>query len=148
MNADREVEIAPRSAFSMRDCDLWGAFFDTAYAYRFGPPSHEATLATLVTGGGATVAEAWHFPVGRPAAMFAPILSARAFRDEAGFGLRLVADRIAQSVKIEDECLAPLDNWFHLSPGAPKIVRFLEPGIAPRGSVAALGSPAISYCAD
>ena len=148
MNAERDVEIAPRSAFSIRDCDLWGAFFDTAYAYRFGPPSHEATLATLVTREGTTVAEAWHFPVGRPAAMFAPELFAEAFRDEAGFGLRLEADRIAQSVKIEDERLAPLDNWFHLSPGAPKIVRFLEPGIAPRGSVAALGSPAISYCAD
>ncbi|MEI2735354.1 MAG: glycoside hydrolase family 2 protein [Rhodoblastus sp.] len=148
MNAERDVEIAPRSTLSLRDCDLWGAFFDTTYAYRFGPPSHEATLATLVDGAGTTVAEAWHFPLGRCAALFSPALSVETFRDENGFGLRVATDRIAQSVKIEDERLTPLDNWFHLAPGAPKIVRFLEQDIAPRGMVAALGSPALFYGAD
>lgn len=148
MSAERDVEIAPRSSLSLRDCDLWGAFFDTAYAYRFGPPSHEATVATLFDDAGATVAECWHFPLGRPAAMFAPKLSVEAFRDDDGFGLRLEADRIAQSVKIEDERLTPLENWFHLAPGAPKILRFFEKDIAPHGTVAALGSPALSYSAD
>ena len=148
MDATRDIEIAPRAALSLHDCDLWGAFFDTAYAYRFGPPSHEATVATLFDTSGAAIAGAWHFPLGRPAAMFAPALSVEVFRDDAGYGLRLATDRVAQSIKIEDERLTPLDNWLHLSPGAPKIVRLLENGIAPRGMVAALGAPALSYRAD
>ena len=145
MNADRDVEIAPRGSISLRDCDLWGAFFDTAYAYRFGTPSHEATGATLLDVDGVALAEAWHFPVGRAAAMFDPTISVEVFRDDKGYALRLESDRIAQSVKIEDARLTPDDNWFHLAPGASKIVRFHEPGMAPSGTVAALGTPAISY---
>ncbi|MCB1539324.1 MAG: glycoside hydrolase family 2 protein [Rhodoblastus sp.] len=145
MNADREIEIGPRGSISLRDCDLWGAFFDTAYAYRFGPPSHEATIATLIDRDGVTIAEAWHFPIGRPAALFAPIISVDVFRDDKGYALRLETDRIAQSVKIEDANLTSDDNWFHLAPGASKIVRFHEPDVAPCGTVAALGAPAISY---
>ena len=145
MNADRDVEIAPRGSISLRDCDLWGAFFDTAYAYRFGTPSHEATGATLLDVDGVALAEAWHFPVGRAAAMFDPTISVEVFRDNKGYALRLESDRIAQSVKIEDARLTPDDNWFHLAPGVSKIVRFREPGLAPSGAVAALGAPAISY---
>ncbi len=145
MDATQDVEIGARGAVSLRDCDIWGAFFDTAYAYRFGPPSHEATVATLIDASGAVVAEAWHFPLGRPATLCGPCLSAEAFRDAEGYGLRIATDRVAQSIKIEDERLTPLDNWFHLTPGAPKIVRFLETDAAPHGIVAALGAPAVSY---
>ena len=145
MSADRDIEIAPRSSISLRDCDLWGAFFDTAYAYRFGPPSHEATVATLTDRDGATIADAWHFPVGRPAALFQPTISADVIRDDSGYALRLETDRVAQSVKIQDANLTPDDNWFHLAPGAQKIVRFHERDVAPCGVVAALGAPTISY---
>ncbi len=148
MNAERDVEIPPRGALTLRDCDVWGAFFDTAYAYRFGPPSHEATVATLATAEGATIAEAWHFPLGRQAAFFAPEIAVDVVRDAEGFGLRMQTNRIAQSLRIEEERATPLDNWLHLAPGAPKIVRFLEPGIAPSGSVAALGGRATPYSAD
>jgi len=145
MRAEREIEIPPRGAVTLHDCDLWGAFFDTAYAYRFGPPSHEATVAALTDRDGAPIAEAWHFPVGRAAAFFSPAIRADVIHDVAGFGLRLATDAIAQSVKIEDQRLTPRDNWLHLEPGITKIVRFFERDIAPRGLVAALGSPAVSY---
>ncbi|HMN72744.1 MAG TPA: hypothetical protein PKA55_12850 [Rhodoblastus sp.] len=148
MHADREIEIPPRGAVTLRDCELWGAFFDTAYAYRFGPPSHEATVATLADPDATLVAEAWHFPVGRSAALFSPTVSVDVIRDAEGFGLRLEAERIAQSIKIEDARLTPRDNWLHLAPGAPKVIRFLERDAPPRGHVAALGSPAVSYRAD
>lgn len=145
MNADREVEIEPRGSISFRDCDLWGAFSDTAYVYRFGPPSHEANLATLMDRDGVTISEAWHFPLGRPAAMHHPTITVDVVRGDNGYMLRLESNRIAQSVKIEDESLTPEDNWFHLAPGAPKIIRFHELNTTPRGVVAALGAPAISY---
>ncbi len=148
MNAERDIEIPPRGAVTLHDCDMWGAFFDTAYAYRFGPPSHETTVAKLMDRGGAPISDAWHFPVGRPAAQFSPSVKVDVVRDALGFGLRLESDKIAQSVKIEDDRLIPLDNWMHLAPGAPKIIRFLEEGAAPRGRIAALGSPAVSYGAD
>ncbi|MFT4097473.1 MAG: hypothetical protein QM651_10130 [Rhodoblastus sp.] len=148
MNAEREIEIPPRGAITLRDCDMWGAFFDTAYAYRFGPPSHETTVAKLMDRGGAPVAEAWHFPVGRPAAQFSPSVIVDVICDTLGFGLRLETDKVAQSVRIEDERLTPRDNWLHLAPGAPKIIRFLDEGAAPRGRIAALDSPAVFYGAD
>ncbi|MFV0279206.1 MAG: glycosyl hydrolase 2 galactose-binding domain-containing protein [Rhodoblastus sp.] len=148
MSAEREIEIAPRGALTLRDCDLWGAFFDTAYAYRFGPPSHDASFAALIDDTGETIAEAWHFPLGRAAALTAPELTVSIIRDAQGHGLRIEAAGVAQSLKIEDERLTPTDNWLHVAPGAPKILRFLEKEGSPRGIVATLDGPAISYRTD
>jgi beta-mannosidase len=145
MDARRDVEIPARSSLTIRDCELWGAFFDTTYAYRFGPPSHEATFAGLAGAGGEMFAEAWHFPLGRSAALFQPALSAEAFFDAEGCGLRVRSDRLAQSARIEDRTLTPLDNWMHLAPGEEKVVRFVERDGRPAGRIAALGAPALSY---
>ena len=65
MQAARAVTLAPRSSRTIAACDLWGAFYDTAYAYRFGPPSHDVTVATLARGDGTVIAQAFHFPQGR-----------------------------------------------------------------------------------
>jgi len=61
MRGQREVSIAPRSTIAMPDVELWGAFFDTTYAYRFGPPSHDVTIATLASPAGEVLAQAFHF---------------------------------------------------------------------------------------
>lgn len=145
MSAKREIEIAPRGSLTLGDCELWGAFFDTAYAYRFGPPSHEVTRAALFDAQGALASESWHFPAGRPAATFAPQLAVEAFEDANGWALRISADRFAQSVKIEDRALTPLDNWLHLAPGEQRIVRFMAGETKPEGIVAALGGAEIHY---
>ena len=47
MRAEKQVTLAPRSTTAIPDVEFWGAFFDTSYAYRFGPPSHDVTIATL-----------------------------------------------------------------------------------------------------
>ena len=148
MRASRAIELAPRSSMTIRDCDLWGAFFDTGYAYRFGPPSHEATVATLDDAEGARIAESWHFPVGRSAALHSPSLTVAPFRDVGGAGLRLLSDKVAQSVSIEDSEGVPCDNWFHLAPGEEKLVRFRDGGAPTQGRVAALGCKALSYRAE
>lgn len=145
MRATYDVSLKPRETKTIRDCEIWGAFFDTAYSYRFGPPSHEATVATLTDAQGAHVAQAWHFPLGRAAAMFAADLRAEAFCDAEGYGLRLSSDRIAQSVKIEDRAAIPLDNWLHLAPGCEHVVRFLDAEAPIEGRVAALGRPPLFY---
>ena len=145
MRASRDIEISPRGSIMLRDCELWGAFFDTAYAYRFGPASHEVTRAALLSADGRTIAEAWHFPAGRSAALFAPDLTAEIVDDERGPALRISADRFAQSIRIDDDALTPLDNWLHLAPGEERIVRFLEKAGRPRGRIAALGATPVSY---
>ncbi len=145
MHATRDVEIPSRRSIMLRDCELWGAFFDTAYAYRFGPPSHEVTRAALFDANGDMLAEAWHFPVGRAAALSAPGLVAEAFEDARGPALRLATNVFAQSIRIDDETLTPLDNWMHLAPGEKKIVRFLEKSGRPQGRVAPLGGAPVSY---
>jgi beta-mannosidase len=45
---------------------LLGRFADTAYAYRFGPPAHDAVVATLRTTNGELLSQATHFPTGPP----------------------------------------------------------------------------------
>jgi len=47
MRAEKQVTLAPRSTTAIPDVEFWGAFFDKSYAYRFGPPSHDVTIATL-----------------------------------------------------------------------------------------------------
>ncbi len=145
MHGERAISIGPRARLVVKDCDVWGAFFDTPYAYRFGPPSHEATHVVLRDADGAHVAESWHFPLGRKAASFQAQLQATAFRDAQGWGLRISTDAVAQSVKIEDACATPFDNWFHLAPGQPRVVRFPDAGEPIAGKVAALGRPPLSY---
>lgn len=147
MNASREIALGPRATFSVADGDLWGAFFDTGYAYRFGPPSHEATVATLTDAAGVIIAEAWHFPLGRAAALSAPKLSVDVLHDDEGYGLKLETNAVAQSIRIEDRESIPRDNWLHLAPGASRIVRFIGDA-KPQGIVAALGGEALSYRAE
>ena len=145
MRATAEVTLPARGAITLRDSALWGAFFDTSFAYRFGPAAHAVTHAALRDAGGAGVAESWHFPLGRSAALFAPAITVTPFRDAEGCGLTLVADRFAQSVKIEEQRAIALDNWFHLAPNAPQRVRFLDDEAGIEGCVAALGGPSAPY---
>ena len=120
MQAERAVTIAPRSSVSWAATELWGAFFDTTYAYRFGPPSHDATVATLARADGTLIAQAFHFPLGRGHARRDAGLHAAVSRSNGTWVLDLRCDALAQSVCIEDAAFEPEDNWFHLAPGAAR----------------------------
>lgn len=140
----RALSLTPRSAASLAATDLFGAFYDTTYAFRFGPPAHDVTVARLTDAQGTILAEAFHFPRGRAAALFPAAVTARLEEDAAGFALMLSADRFAQSVIIEAAGLAPSDNWFHLAPGAEKTVRLapLAGAARPSGTVRGLNMEA------
>jgi beta-mannosidase len=107
----------------MPDVEFWGAFFDTTYAYRFGPPSHDVTIATLATASGDLLAEAFHFPLGRAALPPPKPLNVAVEQDDQGWLIRLSTSSFAQSVRIEDAAFRPEHNWFHLVPGYEKVVR-------------------------
>jgi beta-mannosidase len=149
MRAERAVTLAPRNMVAMPDVELWGAFFDTTYAYRFGPPSHDVTIATLATPAGELLAEGFHFPVGRASVPAAGALAVALEQDGQTWQLRLRAFSFAQSVRIEDAGLRPEDDWFHLPPGRDKLICLgPRPGTnaaAPAGLVAPLFGEPVTY---
>ena len=142
LRAERTLTLAPRAAQEIAAASLSDAFFDITYAYRFGPPPHDVTVAALTDGDGKRLAEAFHFPQGRGTARSALGLSAVLEAHDSGWALRLRSERCAQSVHIEDEGFRAEDEWFHLAPGiervVPLIAREAASGAVPDGEVHAL----------
>ena len=119
----RAVTIPARGALELSVLALFGAFFDATYAYRFGPPAHDATVATLADAAGNRIADAFHFP--RPPERADLGLTAEVVRDGKGWILRLRSCRLARSVHIEDDGFRAADSWFHLPPDSDRTVRLL-----------------------
>jgi beta-mannosidase len=143
VKAEREVTLEPRSAQTLSAFDLIGRFFDITYAYRFGPPGHDATSAVLRDAlSGAVLAEAFHFPLGRGLERHDLGLEAMLEEDgNSGWFLTLKTSRFAQSVEIVDPQWRPDRSWFHLAPGEARQVRLLArgaAGIRPSGFVRAI----------
>ncbi|MFC3075717.1 beta-mannosidase [Shinella pollutisoli] len=142
------LSLGPRSAATVAATALFGAFFDTTYAFRFGPPAHDVTVARLTDAEGTVLAEAFHFPRGRAAALFPAAVTATLEQDAAGWALALSADRFAQSVAIEAPGFGLSDNWFHLAPGSVRTVRLTplaatDPAARPSGEVRGPGMEAV-----
>lgn len=145
VSGGRILTLAPRAKERFASTDLFGAFFDTTYAFRFGPPSHDIVVARLrLPDGGAVVADAFHFPLGRSKAFHDADLQVSLLREGSVWFAELVTDRAAQSLHFSLDGFRPDDDWFHLAPGAPKRVRLhLLPGRSeedvPSGEVTSLG---------
>ncbi|WP_296020296.1 glycoside hydrolase family 2 protein [uncultured Agrobacterium sp.] len=144
VRGQKQLDLAPRSKTSLAATDCFGAFFDTTYAYRFGPPAHDVTVARLknaVTG--EVLAEAFNFPRGRSAALHAANLSATTEQTNGQWFLTLTTDRLAQSVNISADGFRPVDDWFHLAPGEAKTIALIAEENAPaepHGEIRSLGS--------
>lgn len=144
-SAKREVVLAARQKITIAATDLFGAFFDTTYAYRFGPPSHDVTVARLKNAQNEEViAEAFHFPLGRTKAMHAPTIEMHLLRNESGnWCLKLTTDKLAQSVHVNVDGYRPSDDWFHLAPGAAKTIELIARNTddnLPSGEITTLSS--------
>ncbi|ACM39036.1 MULTISPECIES: glycosyl hydrolase 2 galactose-binding domain-containing protein [Rhizobium/Agrobacterium group] len=124
--ARRAVTLTPRSSITLHATDLFGAFFDTTYAFRFGPPAHDVTVATLSEpASGEIVSQSFHFPQGRAQAMHDAEIRATLSQEKDGWWLMLETDRLAQSVHIALENGRSTDDFFHLAPGFARRVRLL-----------------------
>ena len=148
MNAARAMILAPRAIATLDATELWGGFFDTTYAYRFGPPAHDVTVGQLHDSDGGLIAEAFHFPIGRGHARHDLGLSARVARVDGGFALDIATRRFAQSVHISDPHFEATDNWLHLPPSETRRIalRALDAGGAtPRGEVAAVNGERVTF---
>jgi len=101
VGGQRELVLPACSNRSVACTDLFGAFFDTTYAFRFGPPSHDVTIARLSDPAtGLTVAEAFHFPLGRSAALHDPTIETTLLEENDAWILEIESDQLAQSVHI------------------------------------------------
>lgn len=142
----RSLTAPARGSLRIPATDLFGAFFDTTYAFRFGPPSHDVTVARLIEPEtGRLVAEAHHFPLGRDKAMHDAAVEAVVEEENGRWFVGLSTPVFAQSVHFEVEGYRPEDDWFHLAPGASRCIALIpRDGIAagqrPAGMVTHLGS--------
>ena len=122
MRAEADLVLAPRSTIGIAATTLWGGFFDTTYAFRFGEPSHDVTIARLADAlTGEVLADAFHFPLGRGHARHDLGLEATAHRDGDRWSLTLRTRRLAQSVRLFG-VRGATDNYFHLAPGFPRTI--------------------------
>ena len=123
MRAAVDLVLAPRSTIGLAATTLWGGFFDTTYAFRFGEPSHDVTVARLVdAASGLFIAEAFHFPLGRGHGRSDNGLEAVARRAGAGWRLIIETRRLAQSIRVTCPATSFSDNYFHLAPGQPRVL--------------------------
>jgi beta-mannosidase len=105
---------------------LLGGFYDVTYAYRFGPPKHNLAIATLFDDQRRVVSEAFYF-VTACVPPYVTDVKVESNIKQIGPGqyeIRLQSDRFLQSVRFDAKGYLPNDNYFHLSPGRPKIVSF------------------------
>ncbi len=130
--ASRPIALDAHGSASLSAFDLLGRFFDITYAYRFGPPGHDATSVVLrEEPAGAILAEAFHFPRGRGHERHDLGLQAALERDGADWVLAVSCRRLAQSVHIVDSNWRPQQSWFHLAPGVTKRIRLKPRGANP-----------------
>ncbi|MBO3758132.1 glycoside hydrolase family 2 protein [Ciceribacter sp. L1K22] len=144
VSGESSTALAPRSTYSIAATDMFGAFFDTTYAFRFGPVPHHVTVATMHDAEtGEMLSEAFHFPQGRGTAFFDPEISISLRKDDV-WTMTIEADRFAQSVNVNAHGFSVSDDWFHMGPGKRTIRLTPRPGtssdLLPTGTFTTLGS--------
>jgi len=124
---------------------LFDAFRDLTYAYRFGPPSHDAVVAELEEAAtGALLSEAWIYPLGLPSEVDRDVRLTAQVEDDREPTLILESGRLAHAVAIDVDIATPADNYVNVEPGRPRRIALRRTG-APgpvRGSVTALNASA------
>jgi beta-mannosidase len=143
-DAEQPIGVAPHDAVTISASALLGGFRDLTRAYRFGPPAHDAVVATLTspTPPDGTVREAFYFPLGSARPRLADIgLTARLEQgDPQQWRLTISSRLLAQWVAVDAPGYAPSDSWFHLAPGATRTIALSgdDPDREPRVDVRAL----------
>jgi beta-mannosidase len=93
---------------------LLGRFVDASYAYRFGPPGHDAVVVSLERDG-TILSQAVRFPAGRPAPRELGLTAER-----RGGAVALRSRRLAHGVRIHG--LGAAEDCFLLEPGVERTV--------------------------
>ncbi|MDR5805868.1 glycoside hydrolase family 2 protein [Caballeronia sp. LZ001] len=146
-----DVVLSPRSVQRIKSSSLLGAFFDIAYAYRFGPRAHDVTHVLLRDQDtGAVLSEAFHFPDPSIGERRDVGLNATIGQDDKGWFLDIATTQLARWVHVVDPDYYASIDWFHLAPGVPRrvplVARSAHVRAAPEGDVFAVnGSKGAVY---
>lgn len=120
--AERPVDLAPRQTIAMGFEEILGRFCDASCSYRFGPPGHDAIVAT-VHADGAPISQAFQFPTGRPFVREPMHLSGSAhLLDPDTVELTISSPSLAWGVRPSAPGWIPEDAYFALEPGATRRV--------------------------
>jgi beta-mannosidase len=123
---DTDVQVPARSALALSVEALLGRFFDTTYAYRFGPSKHDVVAARLVGSDGSVLAEDFYFPLGLalPRQENPGISTQAIFAGNGEVMVTLRSEAFLQSVAFTVDDFLPDDNYFHLAPNQEKRILF------------------------
>ena len=132
--AERKITLPSRGTIALESAALLPEFFDITYAYRFGPRTHDITVATLHDAeDNVLLAEAVHFPGGPNLPRRDPGIDVNLERVGDVWQMRIATQGFAQYLHIDDPSFVAEDDWFHLPPGSEKRI-----ALRPRGSAAAI----------
>ncbi|MDR5760752.1 glycosyl hydrolase 2 galactose-binding domain-containing protein [Caballeronia sp. LZ035] len=140
-----DVVLKARSVQRISSNRLIGAFFDSAYAYRFGPRAHDVTHVILRDADtGETLSEAFHFPDPSIGERRDIGLKASVEKDGDGWSLVIETAQLARWVHVDDPDYRARTDWFHLAPGQPRriplVARHANVRAAPEGDVCAVNA--------
>ncbi|MDR5746147.1 glycoside hydrolase family 2 protein [Caballeronia sp. LZ029] len=140
-----DVVLQARSVQRVSSNALIGAFFDIAYAYRFGPRAHDATHVVLRNADtGDVLSEAFHFPDPSIGERRDIGLNATVEKDDEGWSLVVETAQLARWVHVVDPNYFARIDWFHLAPGTtrriPLVARHANVSAAPEGDVSAINA--------
>lgn len=141
IDGSAELVLPAHSALRRSSAELFGIFFDITAAYGFGAAPHVVSVAQLADAEtGVVLAESFHFPLGRAAAMAEPHLEARLIEEAGSWSVEVQCRSLAQSIHLDAEGFRPADDWFHLAPGAPRCIALFGEGAPRRVTVTALNA--------
>lgn len=121
-DGETTLELAPHETVA-RDAEaVIGRFADAAWAYRFGPPEHDAIVVSLHDADGRPLARAFRFPTPWTPQPEAPARlglegSAVVADDGATVELTVRTRRLATGVRVHAPGFAASDDAFSLEPG-------------------------------
>lgn len=110
--ATRAIEVPARGSAATSVDEILGYFIDPTYAYRFGPPQHDAIRARFTSDDGKTVCESmfWRTPLRR-----LNRVAIRAAMDPSSAELVVGADGLIFAVSIESDGGRTEDNFFPMA---------------------------------
>jgi beta-mannosidase len=122
---DADVNVPARGAVTLSAEALLGRFFDTTYAYRFGPSKHDVVVARL-RDGDSVLSEDFYFPLGLalPRQERPNIRATAVFGENGEAIVTLQSDALLQSVAFSVDDFLPDANYFHLAPNREKRIVF------------------------
>jgi beta-mannosidase len=136
---ESRVCVKPRGSLVIDAGSLLDGFRDITYAFRFNPPAHDVVFARWNSASGTLISQAIYLPLGprRPREGDVGLVATGRPLGSGTWEVTITTRRFAQWVSVSVPGFQPSDSWFHLPPGATRIIT-LDGGQGserPRGSV-------------